>query len=167
MELLSLFIKPLILVNSLRLSDISKLTIISSDNGLSPKRRQAIICTNAWILLIATSGTNLVNSEVKFYIFIQENAFENVFCEMAAILSLPQCVKVAYGMLQDFVTIIIISIRSRTDGCSPFTFQQICALFVLHQLVRFTRVLAHNVVSHTQVVTNHSLCSVVDQWATQ
>ena len=31
---------------------ISKLTIIASDNGLLPGRRQAIIWTNAWILLI-------------------------------------------------------------------------------------------------------------------
>ena len=36
-------------------------------------------------------------TSVKFYsklkIFIQENAFENVVCEVAAILSQPQCVK--------------------------------------------------------------------------
>ena len=31
-----------------------KLTIIGSDNGLSPGRRQAIIWTNAGILLIGT-----------------------------------------------------------------------------------------------------------------
>ena len=37
---------------------VSKLTIIGSDNGLSPGRRQAIIWTNAGILLIRTSGTN-------------------------------------------------------------------------------------------------------------
>ena len=36
----------------------SKLTIIGSDNGLSPGRRQAIIWTNAEILLIPTLGTN-------------------------------------------------------------------------------------------------------------
>ena len=33
---------------------VSKLTIIGSDNGLSPGRRQAIIWTNAGILLIRT-----------------------------------------------------------------------------------------------------------------
>ena len=38
---------------------VSKLTIIGSDNGLSPGRRQAIIWTNAGILLIRTLGTNL------------------------------------------------------------------------------------------------------------
>ena len=37
---------------------VSKLTIIGSDNGLSPGRRQAIIWTNVGILLIRTLGTN-------------------------------------------------------------------------------------------------------------
>ena len=37
---------------------VSKLTSIGSDNGLSPGRRQAIIWTNAGILLIRTLGTN-------------------------------------------------------------------------------------------------------------
>ena len=37
---------------------VSELTIIGSDNGLSPGRRQAIIWTNARILLIEPSGTN-------------------------------------------------------------------------------------------------------------
>ena len=35
---------------------VSKLTIIGSDNGLSPGRRQAIIWTNAGILFIRTSS---------------------------------------------------------------------------------------------------------------
>ena len=73
---------------------VSKLTIIVSDDGLSPGQRQAIIWTNAGISLIGTLGTNF--SEFFYrnsYIFIQENAFENVVCKMAAILSRPQCVK--------------------------------------------------------------------------
>ena len=37
---------------------VSKLTTIVSDNGLSPGRRQAIIWTNAGILLIRPWGTN-------------------------------------------------------------------------------------------------------------
>ena len=37
---------------------VSKLTIIGSDNGLSRGRRQAIIWTNAGILLIRPLGTN-------------------------------------------------------------------------------------------------------------
>ena len=48
-------------VNSLRPSDaicVSKLTIIDSDNGLSPERRQAIIRTKAGTLVIWPLGTN-------------------------------------------------------------------------------------------------------------
>ena len=37
---------------------VGKLSIIGSDNGLSPGRRQAIIWTNAGILLIGPLGTN-------------------------------------------------------------------------------------------------------------
>ena len=37
---------------------VGKLTIIGSDNGLSPERRQAIIWTNDGILLLGPLGTN-------------------------------------------------------------------------------------------------------------
>ena len=74
---------------------ISKLTIIGPDNGLLPGRGQAIIWTSAGILLIWTLWTNL-NLKQNSYIFIQENAFENVVCIMTAILSWPQCVKCVF-----------------------------------------------------------------------
>ena len=45
---------------------VSKLTIIGSDNGLSPGRRQAIIWTNAAILWIRTIGTTSVKSLSNF-----------------------------------------------------------------------------------------------------
>ena len=49
---------------------VSKLTIIGSDNGLSPGRRQAIIWTNAGILLTRTLGTKTsVKSYAKFIHF--------------------------------------------------------------------------------------------------
>ena len=37
---------------------VSKLTVIGSDNGLSPGQRQAIMWTNAGILLIQNMGTS-------------------------------------------------------------------------------------------------------------
>ena len=39
---------------------VSKLTTISSDNDLSSDRRQAIVWTNAGILLNGPLGTNLI-----------------------------------------------------------------------------------------------------------
>ena len=71
---------------------ISKLTIISSDNSLSPGRRQAIIWTNAGTLLIGrTLGKKLQwNLNQNSYIFIQESAVENVVRKLADILSRPK-----------------------------------------------------------------------------
>ena len=46
-----------------------KLTIIGSDNGLSPERRQAIIWTNAGILLIGPLGTNFSEILIEIQTF--------------------------------------------------------------------------------------------------
>ena len=48
---------------------VNKLTIIDSDNGLSPDRRQAIIWTNAGILLIGPLGTNFGETLIGIHIF--------------------------------------------------------------------------------------------------
>ena len=48
---------------------VSKLTIIGSDNGLSPDRRQAIIWTNAGILSIGPLGTKLSDILIAIHIF--------------------------------------------------------------------------------------------------
>ena len=48
---------------------IGKLTIIGSDNGLSPERCQAIIWTNAGILLIGPLGTNFSEILIEIQTF--------------------------------------------------------------------------------------------------
>ena len=74
---------------------ISKLTIIGSGNGLSPGWCQAIIWTNTGILLIWTSGTNFNEILIEIQTFsFKKMCFKNVLCEMAVILSQPQCVNV-------------------------------------------------------------------------
>ena len=70
------------------------LTIIGSDNGLSPGWHQAIIWTNAGILSIWPLGTNLIEILIEILTFsFKKMHSENVVCEAAAILSRPQCVK--------------------------------------------------------------------------
>ena len=62
----------LCLINSLRPSDaysVGNLTIIGADNGLSPGRRQAIIWTNAGILLIGPLGANFSEIFIEFLAF--------------------------------------------------------------------------------------------------
>ena len=48
---------------------ISKLIIVGSDNGLLPGPHQAIIQTNAGILLIAPLETNFSEILIKIYTF--------------------------------------------------------------------------------------------------
>ena len=48
---------------------VGKITIIGSDNGLSPGRRQAIIRTNAGLLLIGPLGTNFSEILIEILTF--------------------------------------------------------------------------------------------------
>ena len=48
---------------------ISKLTIIVSNNGLSPGRRQAIIWNNVWILLVWPLDTNFSEILIEIHTF--------------------------------------------------------------------------------------------------
>ena len=66
---------------------IGNLTIIGSDNGLSPERRQAIIWTNAGILLIGPLGTNF--SEIS--IGIQTFSFKKMHFKMSSAKWRPFC----------------------------------------------------------------------------
>ena len=58
---------------------VSKITIIVSDNGLSPGRREAIIWTSAGILLIGPLGTNFSEILIEIYIF----SFKKMHLEMS------------------------------------------------------------------------------------
>ena len=62
---------------------VSKLAIKDSSNYF----------TGAWIWLTWTLGTKFSRNKRNSYIFNQENASENVGCEMSAISSRPKCVK--------------------------------------------------------------------------
>ena len=59
---------------------VSKLTIIGPDNGLCPGRRQAIIWTNARILLIWSLGTNFN----EILIGIQTFSFKKMHLKMSS-----------------------------------------------------------------------------------
>ena len=65
----------------------SNLTIIGSDNGLSPGRRQAIIRTNDGILLIGPLGTNF--SEIL--IGIQTFSSKKIYLKMSFAKWRPFC----------------------------------------------------------------------------
>ena len=66
---------------------VSELTIIGSDNGLSPGRRQAIIWTNAGILLIRTLGINLNEILSEIHTF----SFKKMYLKMSSGKRRPFC----------------------------------------------------------------------------
>ena len=59
---------------------VSKLTTIGSDNGLSPGRRQAIIWTNAGILLIGPLGINFSEIIIEIITF----SFDKMHLKMSS-----------------------------------------------------------------------------------
>ena len=66
---------------------VGKLIIIGSDNGLSPGRRQAIISTNAGILLIRPLGTNFNENLIG----IQTFSFKKMYLKMSSEKWRPFC----------------------------------------------------------------------------
>ena len=71
---------------------VSELTIIGSDIGLAPGRRQAIIWTNARVLVIGPLGRNFREIITKIHTFSFKKMHSNVSRKMSAILSQPQWV---------------------------------------------------------------------------
>ena len=65
----------------------SKLTSVGSDNGLLPGRRQAIIWTNAGILLIGPLGINFSENLIEIHIF----SFKKMHLKMSSGKWRPFC----------------------------------------------------------------------------
>ena len=66
---------------------VSKLTLFGSDNGLSPDRCQAIIWTNAGLLLIGPLGTNLSEILIEILTF----SFQKMHLKVLSAKRRPFC----------------------------------------------------------------------------
>ena len=76
---------------------ISKINITGSDNGLSPGRRQAIVWTNAGILLIGPLGTNFSEILIEIYTFL----FKKMQLKMSSAKWRPFCLSLTVLMVRD------------------------------------------------------------------
>ena len=82
---------------------VGNLTIIGSDNGLSPARRQAITWTNVEILLIGSLGTNFSEMLIEIHAF----SFRKSYLKMSS------------GKWRPFCLGLNVITTTRTDcGCS-------------------------------------------------
>ena len=84
---------------------VGNLTIIGSDNGLSPGWRQAIIWTNAGILLIELLGTNFSEIIIKIHMF----SFKKMFLKMSSGKWRPFCLS--------------LNVLTASTPCHQFSFQ--------------------------------------------
>ena len=88
---------------------VGNLSIIGSDNGLSPGRRQAIIWINAGMLLIGPSGTISSENLIKIHTF----SFTKMHLEMSPGKWQPSCLG-----LNVLITKLISETNSRTSRVS-------------------------------------------------
>ena len=87
---------------------VSKLIVIGSDNGLSPGQRQAIIWTNAGMLLIGPMGTNFSEISIKIHIF----SFNKMHLKMSSGKWRPFCLGLN---VLSFTSIFAILIKQITN----------------------------------------------------
>ena len=92
---------------------VGKLTIFDSDNGLSPVRRQAIIWTNAEILLIGPLGTNF--SEIL--IVIQTFSLTKMHLKMASAKWRGFCL--GLNVLNNFLCVLAGALRRLHSTWKP------------------------------------------------
>ena len=78
---------------------ISRLIIIGSDNGLSPGWCQAIIWTNAGILLIRTLTTNFSEILSEIHAFSFKKMHLKILLWNGSDLSRPQCINPSYAAI--------------------------------------------------------------------
>ena len=95
----------------------SKLTIMGSDNGLSPGRRQALIWTNAGLLSIGTAGTNFSEILVE----IQTVFFKNIYLKISSRIWQLFCFDL--NVLSEIETF---SVRNMYLKMSPAKWRQFC-----------------------------------------
>ena len=134
-------------INSLRPSDayVSKLTIIGSDNGLSPNRRQAVFWTNAGVLLIGPLGTNFSEILIGINIF----SFRKKHLKMSSVKRRPFC-----------LGLNVLSVLLKT--CTYQLFCQIELWFMLYtatrsyyQMFKFTHGLTCSIILEVSLYVLH------------
>ena len=81
---------------------VGKLTIIGSDNGLSPGRRRAIIWTNGRILLIGPLETNFSEILIEIDIF----SFKKMHLKVSPAKLQPFCLGLNESMMQTEIAIL-------------------------------------------------------------
>ena len=95
----------------------TNLTRIGSDNGLSPDRRQAIIWTNAGILLIGSLGTNFSEILMEIHTF----SIKKIYLKMSSGKWRPFCLGLKVLRAQWSAARLSFEVDSPSSGAHPAT----------------------------------------------
>ena len=125
---------------------VGKLTIIGSDNGLSPGRRQAIIWTNTVILLIGPSGTNFSEILIEIIIF----SFKKIRLKVSSAERRPFCLGINVLRNQNF------AITVPADYLTPDSTRPSVAILLMIKFIKYSSKF------HGNSVILHPLCRPYD-----
>ena len=100
---------------------VGKLTSIGSDNGLSPERRQAIIWTNAEILLIGPLGTNFSEILIEIQTFSLKKIHLKMSSAKCCSFRLGLNVLILYYHTGPWFNIKMLSYQDRKSHCGDNT----------------------------------------------
>ena len=138
---------------------VGNLTIIGSDNGLSPGRRQAIILTSAGLLLIGPLGTNF--SEIL--IGIQKFSIKKMHLKMSSAKWRPFCPSLN-------VLTVLISFEVRFLDSDPCQISRIISVPLNNHVKRSEMRLKwlkspyhRDVINHDECFTIHSVFCPLSQ----
>ena len=119
---------------------VSNLTIIASDDGLSPVRHQAIIWTNAVTLLIGSLGTNFSEIVIEIYRF----SFKKLHLKMSSAKWRPTCLglNVLSGSLGGIIAVQAVQLPSTANWFKDY--RHYCTTLKLRDFSFVDTVLNHH-----------------------
>ena len=101
---------------------LTHICIIGSNNGLSPGQRQAIIWTNAGILLLAPLGTNFSEILIKIYTFsVMKIHLKCRLWNGGHFISAPMCLRMPYCVIWPQYMFTLLKTVPRSGVCKWLT----------------------------------------------
>ena len=132
---------------------VNKQTIIALDNGLSPGRRQAIIWTNAGMLLIVTLGTNFSEILIEILTF----SFKKMRSKVSSAKRRPFC-----------LGLNVLTSQSRIGSsishniCTRFCFALFCRGYTIGRYIILWHWGNHTVIVHCDWINPEIQRSAID-----
>ena len=134
---------------------VSKLTIMGSDNGLSPGRRQAIIWTNAGTLLIGSLETKFNEILIKMH----TSSFNKMHLKLSSGKCWPFCLGLNVLRAREYIALWFSLLKSLSDSLWELWLRRPIAFTWLKPLLAVTHIYVYiyeytYICMHVSIYTN-------------